>query len=113
MSGRVVALLGWPVAHSLSPAIHRAAYAALGLPWDYVCLAVKPRHLADAVRDLARDRRIRGANVTIPHKRAVLDLAPPATPAVAAVGAANTLVRGPDGGFVAHNPQGRTADIGK
>ncbi|HQG03373.1 MAG TPA: shikimate dehydrogenase [Thermoleophilia bacterium] len=63
--------MGWPVGHSLSPALHGAAFAALGLDYAYVPLPVAPDRVADAVRGL-RALGFRGANVTIPHKAAVI-----------------------------------------
>jgi shikimate dehydrogenase len=64
-----VALLGHPVEHSLSPRMHNAAFAALGLDWEYEALDVEDA--VAAVADL-RDRGFAGANVTIPHKQAVV-----------------------------------------
>jgi len=64
---RLVALLGHPVAHSLSPRMQNAAFAARGLDWAYVALDVPPERLADAVRGLAASG-FAGANVTAPHK---------------------------------------------
>jgi shikimate dehydrogenase len=66
-STRLVALLGHPVAHSLSPRIHNAAFAALALDWAYVALDVTPERLEEAVRGLAA-AGFAGANVTAPHK---------------------------------------------
>jgi shikimate dehydrogenase len=68
---RLVGLLGWPVEHSLSPRMHNAAFAALGLDWRYVPLPTPPEHLADAVRGLQALGFV-GANVTAPHKLAVV-----------------------------------------
>jgi len=68
----LVGILGWPVSHSLSPALHNAAFAALGLDWAYVPLPTSPEHLADAVRGLVA-AGFAGANVTIPHKTAVIE----------------------------------------
>jgi shikimate dehydrogenase len=65
-----VGILGWPVEHSLSPRMHNAAFAALGLDWAYVPLPTRPEDLGDAVRGLAALGFI-GANVTTPHKLAV------------------------------------------
>jgi shikimate dehydrogenase len=70
---RRVALLGHPVAQSLSPRMQNAAFAAAGLDWEYVALDVEPDALADAVRRLV-DEKWAGANVTIPHKRAAAAL---------------------------------------
>ena len=69
-------VLGWPVAHSRSPAMHNAALAALGLApaWRYQLLPVPPELFAETVRALPA-AGFRGANVTIPHKEAALALA--------------------------------------
>ncbi|HVM55849.1 MAG TPA: hypothetical protein VMT74_00205 [Gaiellaceae bacterium] len=72
-STRLVALLGHPVAHSLSPQMQNAAFAAAGLDWAYVALDVPPDRLEAAVRGLAA-AGFAGANVTIPHKRAAAEL---------------------------------------
>jgi shikimate dehydrogenase len=66
-STRLVALLGHPVAHSLSPRMQNAAFAARGLDWAYVALDIPPDRLADALRGLAA-AGFAGANVTAPHK---------------------------------------------
>jgi shikimate dehydrogenase len=68
-----VALLGHPVAHSLSPRMQNAAFAAAGLDWEYVAIDVPPDGLAEAVRRLVDEGWV-GANVTIPHKRAAAAL---------------------------------------
>lgn len=68
-----VALLGKPVAESLSPRMQNAAFAAAGLDWQYVALEVSPAELAAAVRRLVDDGWA-GANVTIPHKLAAARL---------------------------------------
>lgn len=70
---RLVALLGHPVAHSLSPRMQNAAFAARGLDWAYVAVDVPPERLAEAVRGLAAAGFI-GANVTSPHKLAAAEL---------------------------------------
>ena len=70
---RLVALLGHPVAHSLSPRMQNAALAARALDWAYVALDVPPERLAEAVRGLAA-AGFAGANVTAPHKLAVAQL---------------------------------------
>ena len=70
---RRIALLGKPVAESLSPQMQNAAFAAAGLDWDYVALEVEPEELAETVQRL-RDEGWAGANVTIPHKQAAAAL---------------------------------------
>lgn len=90
--GPRLGVLGWPVAHSRSPAIQNAALSAVGLTdWHYQLLPVPPELLAETVRALP-EAGFRGANVTIPHKEAALALASDATPRARAIGAANTLV---------------------
>src|SRR5207237_2346576 len=84
-STRLVALLGHPVAHSLSPRMQNAAFAARGLDWAYVALDVPPERLAEAVTGLAA-LGFSGANVTAPHKTAVAELVGAGLPSV------NTLV---------------------
>jgi shikimate dehydrogenase len=70
---RLVGLLGWPVEHSLSPRMHNAAFAALGLDWAYVPLPTAPQELAGAMRGLVA-LGFAGANVTAPHKLAAAAL---------------------------------------
>ncbi len=96
-------VLGWPVAHSRSPAMHNAALIELGLgDWHYQRLPVAPEHFDETVRAL-HGAGFRGANVTIPHKQAALALATQATERAAAIGAANTLTFHEDGGIHADN----------
>jgi shikimate dehydrogenase len=83
-------VLGHPVAHSLSPAMQNAAFRAAGLDWHYVKLPVPPERFDEVVRALPASG-YRGANVTIPHKVAALEVADSASPAAKAIGAANTL----------------------
>lgn len=64
---RTLGIVGWPVDHSLSPAIHNAAFAAVDLDWVYVPLPVAPADLAPALAGLAR-LGFAGVNVTMPHK---------------------------------------------
>jgi shikimate dehydrogenase len=85
-------VLGWPVAHSRSPAMHNAALRRVGLDgWRYQLLPVSPALFGEVVRALP-GAGFAGANVTIPHKQAALELADEATPRARAIGAANTLV---------------------
>ena len=99
-------VLGWPVAHSRSPAMQNAALAALGLTdWIYQRLPVPPELFEETVRALPGSG-FAGANVTIPHKEAALALANEATPEARAIGAANTLIFGPGGAIAADNTDG-------
>ncbi|MFN8642232.1 MAG: shikimate dehydrogenase [Candidatus Binatia bacterium] len=88
---RVVGLIGDPVAHSRSPAMHNAAFAALGLDWVYVPLPVAAADVAAAVAAV-RALGLAGANVTVPHKEAVLPHLDALTPLARRVGAVNTIV---------------------
>jgi shikimate dehydrogenase len=87
-----LAVLGQPIAHSRSPAMHNAALAELGLAgeWSYEAIEVAPDHFASLIRAMPRDGFV-GANVTVPHKLAALALSDMASEAALAIGAANTL----------------------
>ncbi|MEA2226079.1 MAG: shikimate dehydrogenase [Solirubrobacteraceae bacterium] len=96
-------VLGWPVEHSRSPAMHNAALDSLGMrDWRYQRLPVPPALFAQTVRALAQSGFV-GANVTIPHKQAALALADSASAVARAIGAANTLTLAADGTIAAEN----------
>ena len=110
---RVYGVIGWPLGHSLSPALHNAVFEAVGHDGVYLPLPVAASEDQEAtygslkatLAQLVHDPRLdfSGASVTIPHKAALLRLAAESgweiEPAAGAIGAANTLVveRGPDG----------------
>ncbi len=96
------AVVGDPIAHSKSPVMHAAAYAALGMPHTYEAIRADESALAAAVARL-RAGELSGLNVTVPHKIRVLSLVDDVAPSAAAVGAANTLVRDAAGRVTAHN----------
>ncbi|MGH4022665.1 MAG: shikimate dehydrogenase [Pseudonocardiaceae bacterium] len=99
MSLRRAAVLGRPVAHSLSPVLHRAAYTALGLAgWHYDAIECGDSELPWLVAGLGAEWV--GLSVTMPGKVAALQVAVSATERATVVGAANTLVRA-EGGWVA------------
>lgn len=98
-------VIGWPVAHSRSPRLHGHWLSRYGINGHYVPLAIQPEHLAQALRALPRMGFV-GANVTIPHKEAVLALADMVTDRAALIGAANTLIFRPDGAIHADNTDG-------
>jgi shikimate dehydrogenase len=89
------AVLGSPVAHSLSPAMHRAAYAELGLDWAYEAIDVDERRLARFLADLSPDEW-RGLSLTMPLKRVALALVDRRTAVAGVVGAVNTILLGTD-----------------
>ena len=95
-------VLGDPVRHSLSPAMHNAALAALGLEWAYLALPAPAADLATVVRALEA-MGCRGLSVTIPHKQAVAELCRERSPLAQRVGAVNTLVPLDGGGWMGTN----------
>ena len=96
-------VLGWPVAHSRSPAIQNAALGTAGLRgWRYQLLPVPPELVGETVGGLP-GAGFRGANVTIPHKDAALALATETTARARAIGAANTLTFAAPGAIRADN----------
>lgn len=88
-----LAVIGYPVGHSRSPAMQNAALAALGLAgkWEYGAIEVAPEGFEAKVRELAAGGEYAGVNVTVPHKEAALALADSASGAAREIGAANTL----------------------
>jgi shikimate dehydrogenase len=101
MTRRVV-LLGSGIGYSASPAMHNAAFAALDLDWRYELADVGAADLAGIV-DRLRGGDPAGANVTQPHKAAVIQLLDAASAAAERVGAVNTIVREPDGHLLGEN----------
>src|ERR687894_2463475 len=102
---RLLALIGHPVEHSLSPAVHNASFAAEGLDYVYVALDVKPEDLPSAVRGAAA-LGFRGFNVTMPHKRAILPLLDDVDEGARISGAVNTVVVEDVGLLRGHNTDG-------
>jgi shikimate dehydrogenase len=88
---RLLALIGHPVSHSLSPEMHNASFTADGLDFAYVCLDVVPEDLPVAVAGL-RALNFRGFNITMPHKRAMLSLLDELDEGARISGAVNTVV---------------------
>ncbi|HEY7272300.1 MAG TPA: shikimate dehydrogenase, partial [Actinoplanes sp.] len=89
---RRAAVCGKPIAHSLSPVIHSAGFAAAGLSgWSYTTFECAEAEFPDLVRGLGPEWA--GLSVTMPIKEVALTLAASASPVAAAIGAANTLVR--------------------
>ena len=102
---RVAAVIGSPVHHSLSPALHNAAFTQLGLDWVYVAFTVHEgdvQHALDAMRALD----LGGLSVTMPHKEAVARAVDQLDPAAAALRSVNTVVPQPDGTLRGHSTDG-------
>ncbi len=88
---KFMALIGDPVRQSVSPAMHNAAFQALGLNYTYLAFQVPPAALGDAIT-VVRGLGFRGANITIPHKTTVLRLLDNINPYAKRIGAVNTVV---------------------
>jgi len=86
---KCVCLLGYPVAHSISPQIHNRAFRELNLPYVYIPLCIKPKNLHSAIYTIRES--MAGANVTIPHKEAALRFCDEVSELSAATGTVNTL----------------------
>ena len=99
-----VGLMGWPVEHSVSPAMHNAAFEALHLPWHYSLLPVPPGEVRSVLAQI-RELGWRGINVTVPHKQAVMPYLDSLTAAGRAIGAVNTISV-QDGCLIGHNTDG-------
>jgi shikimate dehydrogenase len=101
---RIAAVIGDPVRHSLSPRLHNAGFAALGLDWTYVACPVAEGEAAKAVEAM-RTLGIEGLSVTMPHKKSVASAVDDLSPTAAKLGAVNCVTR--DGGrLVGENTDG-------
>lgn len=104
-STRLAAVIGSPVRHSLSPAMHNAAFAELSLDWVYLAFDVQPGAVPSVFAGV-RALGIGGLSVTIPHKAAALVEVDEATATARAVGAVNTVVAQDDGRLLGDNTDG-------
>lgn len=102
---RLAGIMGWPVSHSRSPALHNFWLEQNGIDGAYVPLAVQPDRLEQALRGLPA-LGFRGCNLTIPHKPAAMDLVDRVEPVARRVGAINTIIVAPDGSL-----DGRNTDV--
>jgi shikimate dehydrogenase len=102
---KITALLGYPVEHTLSPAMHNSAFDALGLDYRYVAFSVRPEMLKEAVEGI-RALDLAGVNVTVPHKENVIAFLDEVDKEAAFIGAVNTVVNR-DGRLVGYNTDGR------
>ncbi|MBY0509430.1 MAG: shikimate dehydrogenase, partial [Rhodospirillaceae bacterium] len=83
-------VMGWPVDHSRSPALHGFWLKTLGIDGSYVRLPVKPENLTEALRDLPR-QGFAGVNLTVPHKEAAMAVVDEISPEARRIGAVNTV----------------------
>ncbi len=101
----LVGLFGWPVTHSISPQMHNAAFVTRQMNWRYLAFAVPPERVPEAVAALPA-LGLRGVNVTVPHKQAVMPHLQHWTPAAEAIGAVNTIIAETDGQLTGDNTDG-------
>jgi shikimate dehydrogenase len=101
----VAGVIGSPVAHSLSPAIHNAAFQSAGLDWVYVAFEVAPGQ-AGAALDAMRVLGLRGLSVTTPHKADAAAAVDELAPAAKALRSVNTVAVADDGGLIGYSTDG-------
>ncbi len=102
---RVAAVIGSPVRHSLSPALHNAAFAQLGIDWVYTAFDVFQGEAQSAL-DAMRTLHFGGLSVTMPHKEAVAGAVDSLDPAAAALRSVNTVVPQADGSLMGYSTDG-------
>jgi shikimate dehydrogenase len=103
---KLAGLIGWPLDHTLSPAMHNAAYATMNLNWVYVPLPVREGHDLMRVVSALRALPCVGFNVTMPYKRVMLNVCDEVATAAQLAGAVNT-VHIVDGRLIGYNTDGR------
>ncbi len=103
-ASHLACIIGYPVAQSLSPAIHTAAFQALGLDWTYIAIAVQPGAAQEGV-SLLRELGVEGASVTMPHKQDVIPFLDEVIGDASRTGAVNTIVASGKR-LVGHNTDG-------
>ena len=101
---KVVGIIGYPLGHSISPAMHNAAFKKLKLDWEYEPFEVNPKDLEEALKGM-RALHIAGFNVTIPHKETIIPLIDEVTKNARIIGAVNTVVN-QEGRLVGYNTDG-------
>lgn len=102
---KIVGIFGYPIEHTFSPLMHNAAFSALGLDYCYMPFEVQPEDLKSAVESI-RALNIRGVNITVPHKEAVIKYLDELSKEAKLIGAVNTIEnRG--GKLIGHNTDAR------
>lgn len=101
-TAKIAGVMGWPVAHSLSPRVHGFWLERYGIDGAYLPLPVKPEHFAEALRALPK-LSFCGANVTVPHKEAALATVDTVSEQARRIGAVNTVIVAPDGALHGDN----------
>lgn len=103
---RLLGLIGSPVAHSGSPAMYNYAFARLGVDYAYLAFDIPPQGVAEAMAAI-RTLNMKGFNITMPHKVAILPYLDGVAPEVELIGAANTVVQQADGRYIGYNTDGK------
>jgi shikimate dehydrogenase len=101
----IAGVIGSPVGHSLSPALHNAAFEAAGIDWVYVAFDVEPGRAADALHAM-RTLQLGGLSVTMPHKESVADACDELDAAAATLRSVNTVVRTDEGRLRGYSTDG-------
>lgn len=101
-NAKIAGVIGWPVAHSLSPRLHGYWLRTLGIDGAYIPLPVAPENISDALKALPK-LGFAGANVTVPHKEAALAAADEVSETANRIGAVNTLICQADGSLFGDN----------
>src|SRR5437870_8625624 len=102
---KLAGIMGWPIGHSRSPALHNFWLEEQGIDGVYVPLAVRPEQLSEVLRALPA-LGFRGCNLTIPHKQMALSIVDRVDPVAQRIGAINTVIVAPDGSL-----EGRNTDV--
>lgn len=103
---KLVGIVGYPVAHTLSPAMHNAAFQAVNLNWAYLPFHVEEDGFEDFIKGASRVENLVGLNVTMPYKEKILPFLAETTPQAEMLGAVNTI-HFQDGRIIGHNTDGR------
>src|SRR3990170_8588912 len=102
---KIVGIFGYPIEHTFSPLMHNAAFSALGLDYCYIPFEVRPEDLKSALESI-RALNIRGVNITVPHKEAVIKYLDGLSKEAKLIGAVNTI-ENRNGRLIGHNTDGR------
>jgi shikimate dehydrogenase len=102
---KITGIFGYPIEHTLSPAMHNAAFEALGLNYCYIPFLVHPDHLKNAIQAI-KALNLSGVNITIPHKEKVIPLLDEIAEDASFIGAVNTIVN-KNGRLTGYNTDGK------
>src|SRR3989338_324415 len=101
---KIVGIIGYPLGHTISPAMHNAAFKELGLDYEYLTFETEPKEFPEAVSGL-RALHIAGFNVTVPYKEEIIPFLDEVTKLAGIIGAANTVLN-QEGKLIGYNTDG-------